>query len=138
MNDNFILHTVNHHVVSQKNENGYINLSQLAEAIERDIDVWLNLQETKHQVENFKTYQSEQILPFITEVSDRSIWAHPEIAVQFALWREPALALVVSQWVRQWIDTTRQPLVERQLDHKKLIQELDDKRGALYQRLSEN
>lgn len=126
MSENLISRNFNAIEIHQKVEDGYINLNQMANATGKRIDNWLRLQETKELIAEFDRQniassdlrkQSSQAIVTITsgikgQRGGGGTWAHPDIAIQFAQWCSPAFALQVSRWVREWMTTGRNPLVD--------------------------
>jgi KilA-N domain len=114
-----ILYQYQNNVVSQRREDGYINLNQMAVACGRRVDNWKRLESTKELLAEFERQQSpysdlrEETIKFalITIPGSHSgTFAHPDIAIQFAQWCSPAFALQVSRWVREWMMSGQNPL----------------------------
>ncbi|NKB18431.1 MAG: KilA-N domain-containing protein [Pseudanabaena sp. CRU_2_10] len=101
--------------IDQRPADGYINLNQMADATGKRIDNWLKNQSTKDLIAEFEsltTSNSRELNPAIVTQEGRfggGTWAHPDIAIQFAMWCSPSFALRVSQWVRQWLTTGKRP-----------------------------
>lgn len=114
MSENIISRSFNRIEIYQKVEDGYINLNQMANATGKRIDNWSRLEETTSLLREFKLDPQYKNLEPIVALPGRSggTWAHPDIAIQFAQWCSPAFALQVSRWVREWMTTGRNPLVD--------------------------
>jgi hypothetical protein len=135
MAEDFIPHTFNDSLIHQRIGDGYINLNQMADATGKRIDNWLRLQETKELIAEFDKQQviassdlRKRSKALITVMGGAggggSTWAHPDIAIQFAQKCSPPFALQVSRWVREWMTTARNPLVD--IDRVGLRDELKD------------
>ena len=114
MTENFINHTFNSTQIDQRIVDGYVNLNQMANAVDKRIDNWLRLQETTSLLREFtESTDYTGIQPIVTlEGRNGGTWAHPDIAIQFAQWCSPAFALQVSRWIRQWMTDGRSPLAD--------------------------
>ncbi|MEO0373396.1 MAG: KilA-N domain-containing protein [Cyanobacteria bacterium P01_A01_bin.17] len=112
-------------------EDGYINLTQMADATGRRIDNWLRLQSTQELIQEFDSQiassdlrEQSPALALITMTSGvkgqrggGGTWAHPDIAIQFAQWCSPAFALQVSRWVRDVLEDRIALLESKSLSH---------------------
>ncbi|MEM9451102.1 MAG: KilA-N domain-containing protein [Cyanobacteria bacterium P01_E01_bin.6] len=144
-------------LIQQLVDNGYINLNQMAEATGKRVDNWLRLQETKDLISEFERqqndlselksknssnklpqirgslfelHQDQEYLEALVAIEGRGggTWAHPDIAIQFAQWCSPVVALRVSQIVRNWYG------IKRKVDSNKLetVTQLVDNLCAKY------
>jgi hypothetical protein len=115
---NLIVHEYHNTIISQRPEDGYINLNEMAEATGKRLDNWLQNQATKELFSEFLSQQNK--IPGIPGILSEPIvsirgrsggtWAHPDIAIQFAQWCSPAFALQVSRWIREWMTTENSPI----------------------------
>jgi hypothetical protein len=116
----------------------YINANQIAAIYSKRLDNWMRLEGTKELLEEFRNTPAYQYLEPIRTVkgnfskSDASdlryhstktqgTWMHPDIAIIFAQWCSPALALWVARQINhllqygevnlnysEWTDEQRQ------------------------------
>jgi KilA-N domain len=111
----------------QRPEDGYINLNQMAEATGRRVDNWLATKSAKEFISVFEaknsgvgSLDSRNVPPILTSDArvDRGggTWAHPKVAIQFAMWCSAEFANLVSDWVFDWMTTGKNPLVHA-LEH---------------------
>lgn len=105
----------NNHAVSI-DKDGYFNLNEMAHATGKRIQDWRDNNQTKELIAEFENqYPSTTELtaealvylyssPAIKTIEGRGggTWAHPEIAIQFAMWCDPSFGLQVSRWVIEW------------------------------------
>lgn len=92
----------------------YCNLNDVAKSFGKRVDNWMRLKSTKELFEAFRqdpSYNSAE--PFYSrdlrsEVTGKftpggGLFAHPDIAIQFAQWCNPGFALWVSRQIRHLI-----------------------------------
>ncbi len=141
-NDSNIVRSFNQVDIWQKREDGYINLNQMSQATDKRIDNWLRLQSTKELIDAFDTENAssdsrEQSPALITITSGikgqrggGGTWAHPDIAIQFAMWCSPAFALQVSKWVRTYMTEGRleaeESIPAHELKFIKMVEQIED------------
>lgn len=109
----FVRHDIDGVAVEQFTGDGYINLNQLADVVGKRIDNWLANQSTKDLLNEFDRQNklpgnrgSVEVKAIVTiEGRNGGTWAHPDIAIQFAQWCSPVVALKVSRIVRDWCGT---------------------------------
>ncbi len=150
-NDSNIVRSFNQVDIWQKREDGYINLNQMANATGKRIDHWLKTEPTKELFDEFLRHQkcpylstpsegefsenasdSKDIEPPIRTIQGRNggTWAHPDIAIQFAMWCSPAFALQVSKWVRTYMTEGRleaeESIPAHELKFIKMVEQIED------------
>lgn len=110
--------------IMQRTEDGYINLNQMAEATGKRVDNWLVTKSAKEFIAVFDAKNSGETplnsreLKAISADQGRNggTWAHPKVAIQFAIWCSAEFANLVSDWVFDWMTTGKNPLVHA-LEH---------------------
>jgi hypothetical protein len=114
-----INHEVNGLQISQRHDDGYINLTQMAKAYGKRIDNWLRLKDTQDLLIEFERQEKlntsdlrdlNSALIIRRGKYDGGTWGHPDIAIQFAQWLDKSFALQVSRWVREWMTTGKNPV----------------------------
>ena len=119
--------------ISQRKNDGYINLNQLADASGKRIDNWKRLKETTSFLREFSSSPEYQGIQPLIEFEGRNggTWAHPDIAIQFAQWCSSAFALQVSRWVRDWMTTRENPLHTEALSENLAPEAASKVKGAI-------
>ena len=95
--------------------NAYSNLSEIAKPFGKRVDNWTRLESTKSLLEAFDEDPAYRgIPPFVdhklrsegkgTFVAGGGLYAHPDIAIQFAQWCSPKFALWVSRQIRHLME----------------------------------
>ncbi len=145
-NNSNIVRSFNQIDIWQKRQDGYINLNQMANATGKRIDHWLENKSTNELFQAFndkqeRTYlntrditstEAQEIKPPIRTIQGRngSTWAHPDIAIQFAMWCSPEFALQVSEWVRTYMTEGRleaeESIPAHELKFIKMIEQIED------------
>lgn len=127
-----ILHETNGLQISQCHEDGYINATQMCQAHDKDLSKWLANDSTFDLVAalakrldiKFKSpklgnsvwTRVSATFPTLVRVKRGSpetgggTWIHHKLAVPLAMWISPEFALLVSDWVEQWLMTGQNPL----------------------------
>ena len=127
MTNSIVKHEYNGFNIFQQQDNGYVNLNQMADAEGKRIDNWARLESTKELIAEFERQQNGDTSdlryhhkPLVTvkgsgkgsQTGGGGTWAHPLIAIQFAQWCSSAFALQVSCWVYDWMTTGGTPQLE--------------------------
>ena len=94
--------------------NAYCNLNEIAKPFGKTAENWTRLDGTKELIEAFKKDPAYRgIEPFVQRnlrddsgnfVSGGGLFAHPDIAILFAQWCNPAFALWVSRQIRHLME----------------------------------
>jgi len=127
-----ILHETNGLQIGQRREDGYINATQMCQAHGKDLSKWLANDSTFELVAalakrldiKFKSpklgnsvwKRVSATFPTLVMVKRGSpkngggTWIHHKLAVPLAMWISPEFALLVSDWVEQWLMTGQNPL----------------------------
>ena len=116
--------------------NQYSNLSEIAKPLGKRVDNWTRLESTKALLEAFEEDPAYRgILPFIDRnlrsegtgkfVAGGGLYAHPDIAVQFAQWCSPKFALWVSRQIRHLMEHGEVNLHHREWTTEQYIQGME-------------
>jgi len=123
---------VNGVIIEQRVMDGFINATTMAVAHEKDLSNWLALESTYKLVaalasrltinpnssiltNSLKTRVSASY-PSLVTVKRGSpefgggTWIHHKLAVHLAQWCNPEFALLVSDWVEEWLTTGKNPI----------------------------
>ncbi|MGB3208702.1 MAG: KilA-N domain-containing protein [Crinalium sp.] len=122
---NIITHSVNSVAIELRTTDGYLNGTAMCVAHSKDISDWLALQSVWELVTalanrlgiNPKTgdfrfsartkvsafYPTLVIVKRGSPESGGGTWIHPKLAVHLAQWCSPEFALLVSDWVDEWL-----------------------------------
>jgi hypothetical protein len=89
--------------IEHREEDGYINVSNLCKAGGKQFKAWNRLQKTKA----FLQVLSQQVLIHTTSLIqtkqdnqyDKQTWVHPQVAINIAQWVSPKFDVKVSAWI---------------------------------------
>lgn len=112
-----ITREVNSVDIGQRAEDGYVNLTKIAQAAGKRLG---------HYLENNGTQAFLEVLSVdigipisgLTQVqkggnpNEQGTWAHPQVAIHFAQWCSPQFAVLVSKWVFDWMTKGTSPTLE--------------------------
>ena len=123
---------VNGVIVEQKRADGFINATAMAVAHGKDVENWLKTDETFELVAalarrlNIKSNSSKKRNSDSTRVSATyptlvivkrgspelggGTWIHPKLAISLAQKCNPDFALLVSDWIEEWLTTGKNPI----------------------------
>ncbi len=110
-----ILHEADGLQVGQRHEDGYINLTQMAQASGKLIADYLRLETTKAFLDELSRSMGIPIDQLVIKIvtgknNQRGSWGHPQIAINCGQWCSAKFAVQVSQWVVEWMTTAQNPL----------------------------
>ena len=111
-----INHEVNGLQVSQRNDDGYINLTQMAHANNKDLHDYLRLKTTKAFIQELSLetgIHGSKIIQVRKGRGDRikqGTWGHPQVAIHCGQWCSAKFAVLVSGWVVQWMTSGQNPI----------------------------
>jgi len=112
--------------VSARQEDGFINATQLCKAGGKQFREWKRLESTKNIVQvlesdvGIPTSQLIEVKKGNTSKFSQGSWIHPDLAVQLAQWISPSFALQVSRWVRE-LAVTGQVVVGQEKTNQQII-----------------
>jgi len=126
--------------IEHREEDGYINISNLCKAGGKKFNGWNRLQKTKAflQVlsESAQIHADSLIVYNCAYGKERSTWVHPQVAINIAQWISPKFDVKVSAWVYEVMMTGKvdisntksyRQLQEENKGHKIRIQHLTKK-----------
>ncbi len=100
----FIVRTHNGIEIPQR-EDGYISLTKMAKATDKKVSHYTCLQSTQEFLEALSSDAgipaSELLQEFRGFNIEQGTYAHPDVAIHFAQWANPAFAVQVSKWMRE-------------------------------------
>ena len=103
---------------------GYINITNLCKAGGKEFKSWNRLDKTKRFLDilstSVKIHTNEIIKYESGSNSERSSWAHPQVAINIAQWISPEFDVLVSKWVYEIMLTGKVDIKDN-----KTTQELD-------------
>lgn len=116
---NIIIYETNGLEIGQRREDGYINLTQMAQANGKKLNDYLRLKTTKDFLEKLAEYTGISVDLLILKIikganNQRGTWGHPQVAIHCAQWCSAEFAVLVSQWVVTWMMTAQNPLQSTQ------------------------
>lgn len=100
-------------IISQREDNGYVNITELAKAYyqstetRRDVSSWLNLERTKESMKHLSENTGIPVFSLVEVKQGRngSTWIHPNLSVRFAIWLSDEFGFAVEVWVRDWFNS---------------------------------
>lgn len=111
-----INHEANGLQISQRREDGYINLTQMAHANNKDLHDYLRLKTTKAFIQELSLetgIHGSKIIQVRKGRGNRveqGTWGHPQVAIHCGQWCSAKFAVLVSNWVVNWMTTGRNPI----------------------------
>ena len=113
----------NYHL-EYRDDDGFINITNLCKAGGKEFKSWNRLDKTKRFLDvlssSVKINTNEIIKYDSGSNSERATWAHPQVAINIAQWISPEFDVLVSKWVYEIILTGKVDIKEN-----KTTQELD-------------
>lgn len=101
----------NGHVVPQRVENGYMNLTKICDVGSKKIADWLKLKSSKAYLKALSDDMniiissqdgSNALIMFTNSYGEQSTWGHPEVAVDVAKWVSIPFRIAVNRWFVEW------------------------------------
>ena len=110
-----INHEANGLQVSQRLEDGYLNLTQMAKANGKLIADYLRLDTTNAFLEELSTSMGIPIDQLVIKIVKgqnhlRGTWGHPKVAINCATWCNTKFAVFVTNLVFDWMTTGQNPI----------------------------
>jgi hypothetical protein len=106
-----INHEVNGLQIGQRREDGYINLTKMAKANGKKINDYLRLETTKAFIDELFLVAGIPVSKIIQVKKGRGnrveqgTWGHPQVAIHCGQWCSAKFAVLVSNWVVNWMTT---------------------------------
>lgn len=103
-----ITHHVNTTTISQRTEDGYVNLTKMTRASGKLIANYLQLDTARAFLENLSDYMGVPISELLRtrkggRPEEQGTWAHPQVAIHCAQWCSAEFAVLLSQWMFEWV-----------------------------------
>lgn len=100
-----ISHNVDSIAIAQRLDDGYVNLTAMAKANNKLIADYLRLDSTKAFLEELSVTMGYPIVKIVQVKTGKygGTWGHPLVAINCGQWCSPAFAVLVSQWVFEWM-----------------------------------
>ena len=98
--------TIDNIIIFSRNEDKYINATQLCNAGNKNFNDWFSLDSTKQIINELEYDEGIQVSQLIDNNKNNSCnlekdyWIHPDLAIQLAQWISPKFGLNISRWVR--------------------------------------
>ncbi len=114
-----IIHEANGLQIGQRREDGYINLTKMAQANDKKINDYLRLDSTKAFLYELSTVTGIpasgknaliQIHKGGNNKNTQGTWGHPQVAINCGQWCSAEFAVLVSGWVVEWMRTGQNPI----------------------------
>ena len=111
-----INHEANGLQIGQRHEDGYINLTKMAQANGKKINDYLRLETTKAFIDELSIVTGIPVSKIIQvrrgrgDLIKQGTWGHPQVAINCAQWCSAKFAVLVSDWVVQWMTTGNNPI----------------------------
>ncbi|WP_200819447.1 DNA N-6-adenine-methyltransferase [Tolypothrix sp. NIES-4075] len=119
---NIIIHEANGLQIGQRREDGYINLTKMAQASDKDLHDYLRLKITKSFLEELSLetgIPGSKIVQIYKGRGDKiqqGTWGHPQVAINCGQWCSPKFAVLVSKWVVDWMTIALNPVDQNLLN----------------------
>ena len=119
-----INHNVNGLQISQRREDGYLNLTQMAKANNKLIADYLRLDTTKAFIDKLSTVMGIpisgkngliQIRKGGNNKNAQGTWGHPKVAIHCAMWCDTEFAVFVINLVFEWMTTGDNPILQQSM-----------------------
>ena len=128
------------YTIEHREEDGYINVTNLCKACGKQFKAWFRLDKTKAFLQVLSSsvliHTNELIKYSPGSIKERATWAHPQVSINIAQWISPQFDVKVSGWVYEIMMTgkvditntkTYKELQKENKDHKIKIQYLTKK-----------
>jgi hypothetical protein len=91
------------YILEYREEDGYINVTNLCKAGGKKFNDWNRLDKTKKFLDVLSSSAGIPVNEIIKyesgSIHERSTWAHPQVAINIAQWISPEFDVLVSKWV---------------------------------------
>jgi prophage antirepressor-like protein len=95
--------TINSCTIVMREEDGYVNVSELCKAGKKEFKAWNRLAKSKaflQVLSNEVKKSTSSLIQYQTgHGSNQSTWAHPQVAINIAQWISPVFDVQVSKWI---------------------------------------
>ena len=107
--------------IEHRKEDGYINITNLCKAGQKNIDDWKSLSKTKTFLQALSSSTNIQISKLIKSETD-SVWVHPLVTINIAQWISPRFDVKISGWIYEVMMTGKVD-ISNTTSYKKLLEE---------------
>jgi hypothetical protein len=110
--------------ISLFREDGYINVTKLCKAGNKQFRHWNAINKTRSFLKILQDeLKGEILIKFQTGYgATQGTWAHPYVAINIAQWISPLFSVYVSKWILEWKDIKK----ENSLKFQSVIESIDD------------
>lgn len=103
-----VYHKAENELISQRVEDGYVNATAMCKAAGKEWSKYYRLTTTKVFIEKLSTAlhirQDALIQSIVGGLPDmQGTWVHPQVAIHLAQWLSADFAVLVTQWVMDWM-----------------------------------
>jgi KilA-N domain len=126
-----VIHKANGLSIGQRREDGYINLTQMAQASHKDLHDYFRLNSTQAFMKELSLEPGisgskiVQVLRGRGDRVERGTWGHPYVAIHCGQWCSPNFAILVSKWVVNWMVAAPNPVSPQHVDWQLELDELE-------------
>jgi KilA-N domain len=126
-----VMHKANGLQIGQRREDGYINLTQMAQASHKDLHDYFRLNSTQAFMKELSLEPGisgskiVQVLRGRGDRVERGTWGHPYVAIHCGQWCSPNFAVLVSKWVVNWMVAAPNPVSPQHVDWQLELDELE-------------
>lgn len=104
----YIPHEIAGQTVSQRQRDGYINATTMCKAAGKNFSDYTRIGPTKAFLTELSSVTGIPITELIQSLSGgvphlQGSWVHPQVAINLAQWLSARFAVMVSQWVHDWM-----------------------------------
>jgi len=101
-------HTYQGAVIQQRINDGYINATAMCKASGKALADYIRLQNSKEFLAALARSMGIPIDQLVRSILTgpnelRGTWVHPQVAIHLAQWASPEFAVLVSEWVFEWL-----------------------------------
>jgi len=123
------LSLTDNYTIEYRDEDGYINVTNLCNAGGKEFKAWNRLEKTKaflKALSSMVTISTSELIKYKSgSIHERATWVHPQVAINIAQWISPEFDVKVSGWVYE-IMVTGKVDVKNTKSYKQLQKENKD------------
>lgn len=108
---NLIEHQVEQSIISQRASDGYVNATAMCQAAGKSLEDYVQSPSTQDFIDELAYVEGIAKVNIIQDIQEgdpqlRGVWVHPDVAINLAQWCSPQFAVMVSRFVREWLEGT--------------------------------
>lgn len=115
-------------------EDGYIYATDLCKVVNKKVNIWLKLKDTKELIFNLEKSNRQEVFAFqyleiYKEKSSKykvGTWIHPDLGIELAKWCSPSFSWQVSKWVRELVVKNKFEIKENNEEFLKIKKQLEE------------